>query len=429
MKTIEIHTFHYLKRVGIILLIIATFSPFLAFFLRTLGDLSFPYILNIFLYGSGLVIFIAYYGKVNFPLYLVYYSLFVIYTIISDFGIVDKPFDFKYLYTNQLIGSVFMLFFIENGHYEGPRVDKYLKYNMFIIFLALVVIIIQQAVNNRFLVYDQWVEGYTYSKTVSEIRLPSIYSYMDSSLNAGFSFIAILAIILADRIRENKSVLQLIILFSLGAVYCFLTKYRWIMLNFLILFFLFYIYKNFRSQKFLSFTFSIILAFILIYYIALNFNIPADKFINERILERTSGGLERSAAGTRILAANVFVKLFPQNPVFGVGQRLWDYGSTGDQTLSSALHGRSSQMHVGYLTLLYAYGIAGAIPFVLFLVAIIKKLYNDARLHHNWGIFLGFLGFVLSNFTLVNFNLLFSGFIILLVYNNYLLQKASYEPE
>ncbi len=165
----------------------------------------------------------------------------------------------------------------------------------------------------------------------------------------------------------------------------------------------------------------------MLYYVALSVNIPVDKFINERILEKTSGGLEHSAAGTRILAANVFVKLFPDNPVFGVGQRLWDYGSTGDQTLATALQGRSSQMHVGYLTLLYDYGIAGAIPFILFLIAITKKLYKDSKLHNNWGVFLGFLGFIVSNLTLVNFSLLFSGIIILLVYNNHLLEKTSYE--
>jgi hypothetical protein len=429
MKALDIHVYHYLKRVGIFLLIISTFSPFLAYFTVTLGHVSFPYLLNIFLYISTLLIFLFYYGKVKFPNYLIYYTLFVVYTIISDFGLVEKPFDFKYIYTNQLIGSILMLFFIENGHYEETQVDKYMKYNRLILFLAFLVILIQQSVNHRFLVNSQWVEGYTYSAAESEIRLPSIYSYMDSSLNSGFSFVCILAILLADEIRENKSVLKLILIFTLGGVYCFLTKYRWIMLNFLVLFFLFYIYKNFRSSKFLSFTFSIILAFVLIYYVALSINIPVDKFINERILERTSGGLEHSAAGTRILAANVFVKLFPENPVFGVGQRLWDYGSTGDQSLSTALHGRSSQMHVGYLTLLYNYGIAGAIPFILFLIALTRKLYKDSKLHNNWGIFLGFLGFVISNLTLVNFNLLFSGIIILLVYNNYLLQKTNYESK
>ncbi len=251
MKVLEIHMYHYLRRVGIILLIIATFSPFLAYFTKTLGDVSFPYLLNIFLYLSALLIFVFYYGKVSFPTYLIYYSLFVLYTIISDFGIVNKPFDFKYLYTNQLIGSIFMLFFIENGHYEESTINKYLKYNLYIVFIAFVVILIQQAVNNRFLVYEQWIEGYTYSAAESEIRLPSIYSYMDSSLNSGFSFVCILAIILADKIKENKSILLLLFLFSVGAIYCFLTKYRWIMLNFLILFFLFYIYKNFRTKKFL----------------------------------------------------------------------------------------------------------------------------------------------------------------------------------
>jgi O-antigen ligase len=429
MKVLELHTYQYFKKVGVILLIIATFSPFLAYFVKTLGDLSFPYLLNIFLYLSAFLVFVFYYGKVSFPNYLIYYTLFVVYTIISDFGIVDKPFDFKYLYTNQMIGSILMFFFIENGRYEETTVNKYMKYNLYILFVAFVVILIQQAVNHRFLVYDQWVEGYTYSAAESEIRLPSIYSYMDSSLNAGFSFVGILAIILANRIRENRSLLHLLVLFTAGAIYCFLTKYRWIMLNFLVLFFLFYIYKNFRTKRFLSFTFSIILALVMIYNVALAINIPVDKFINERILERTSGGLEHSAAGTRVLAANVFLKLFPDNPVFGVGQRLWDYGSTGDQALTSALHGRSSQMHVGYLTLLYNYGIVGAIPFVLFLIAITKKLYKDSKLHNNWGVFLGFLGFTISNLTLVNFNLLLSGIIILLAYNNSLLQKAAYENQ
>jgi len=48
-----------------------------------------------------------------------------------------------------------------------------------------------------------------------------------------------------------------------------------------------------------------------------------------------------------------------------------------------------------------------------------KRLYNRAKFTDYWPPFFGFLGFVIANFTLVNFSLFHYGLIFLLVFDRY----------
>jgi len=66
--------------------------------------------------------------------------------------------------------------------------------------------------------------------------------------------------------------------------------------------------------------------------------------------------INQTSAGTRILAFKAFNDLYWDNPL-GTGPIRYGMGGTGkqDYKLRSFLKDRSSQMHVGYLSLFYMY--------------------------------------------------------------------------
>ena len=132
-------------------------------------------------------------------------------------------------------------------------------------------------------------------------------------------------------------------------------------------------------------------------------NVNVDQIVYERILEQNEGGMLHGSAGTRLLAFEIFGKVFPQHPLFGKG-KFFRAGGTNDIELQQLLGGRSYQIHVGYLSLLYYYGIIGGGFYLLFMISLAKKLYRDAKLTNMWAPFLCWLMYVVNNMTDVMFS-------------------------
>lgn len=93
-----------------------------------------------------------------------------------------------------------------------------------------------------------------------------------------------------------------------------------------------------------------ILALLCSIYFLNKIGVDTNEIIEKRILEKQRVGIENKSVGTKILAFQLFAELFPANPVFGVGSQITD-------ELEDKLAGRSSQLHVGYLSLLYYKGL------------------------------------------------------------------------
>jgi len=53
-----------------------------------------------------------------------------------------------------------------------------------------------------------------------------------------------------------------------------------------------------------------------------------------------------------------------------------------------------------------------------------KKLKREAKISKFWGAYFAFLGFILSNFTLVMFYVFWAGFIIAMVFHRYYVTKS-----
>jgi hypothetical protein len=139
----------------------------------------------------------------------------------------------------------------------------------------------------------------------------------------------------------------------------------------------------------------------------------------QRILEEDSGGFGYGASESRIFSFFVFAELFPEHPFLGKGEFHTFELASGDPELQSALINKSSQLHVGYLSLLYYYGIFGGILYFLFIYYLMKDFYIVAKKASRWGPFFVFVGFLFINFTLVYLPLYDVGLILAFVFHNY----------
>ncbi len=399
------------------LILIFTVAPFVAYITVTYLDVSFNRIMQLLSY-IGVVLILIFKdknSKIKFPKYLLFYLLFIIYVFFSTFVLLDREFKIMYLFSNFLIGGFNMMFIIEN--IKISKKDYYLILNISknILIIAVIVIVIQQVYKPYFFVRTDLI-GEDDINDITE-RLPSIYSWV-GGLTMGFGFIPVFILIVEELDKRKKKIIIWIIA---GILFAFLTKARWVLLNaLLVLVILFVNYKN-KTLKFVKFAFFAPILFGVI-IVSLDFSgINATGILKERILESDKKDISQTTAGTRVLALYALNKFFWDNPVLGKGNIKFGMGGTGkqDYKLRKFLGGRSSQIHVGYASLLYMYGLIGALFFLSFLILILKKLYKTGKILGVWAPFLGFLGIALANLTLVYFMIFEMGLIIVLVADRY----------
>ena len=384
-----------------------------------------------FLSFIGIILLLIFRSKdnpINFPRYVLFYLLFVLYDLFGNYVLLDREFKIKYLFANQYIGAFNIMLIVENVVFSKLFYNKIIKYSKIILIFAFVVILIQEAINANFFVRTDLVNE---SRIVggSESRLSSIYSWIGQN-SSGFGFVPIFLLIVEYLKKNQKKILVWILI---GIVFAFLTKARWIMVNALFVFVLLLVEHKDKVKQFFKYLLIIpILAFGT--YLALNsVGINTEAIIKDRILESDKKDISKKSAGTRLLAIKVFDKVFWDNPILGRGNVKYGLGGDGkqDYKLKKALGGHSSQIHVGYLSLLYIYGIIGSFFFLGFLFLLLKRLYNEGKVTGIWAPFLGILGLAFANLTMVYFSLLEMGFIIVLVASRfykqlYIMEKNEY---
>jgi len=353
--------------------------------------------------------------KFKFSWYTGIFALFVIYTILSDIFLAHKPINFRYFYGNAYIGCLLVLIAADNYTNTSRSIIKNLiRIFEVIIFISLVVIIIQEVFDQFFFVFTERISNDTFLVDVIEKRLPSIYSWA-GYLDSGFVFVPFLSLIIGNRIAEGQK--NLSFYYFIGATVVFLTRSRWIMLNFLVLFLMLISKKRFKKNK-LYLNILVISGILIVSFSFLSWlDVPVQKIISDRIFEQSYGGFGKGSTASRLAGTEVFLKLFPENMIFGRGMLHAFGGQSKDVKLITALAGESSQIHLGYLSLFYYYGLIGGGLFIIFIVLLMKKLFKDAKIIDNWGPFYGFLGFVLANLTLVSLGFFNAGLILCLFMN------------
>ena len=203
------------------------------------------------------------------------------------------------------------------------------------------------------------------------------------------------------------------------------------MLNTLLVFVLLFVNHKDKTKQFVKYIVPLTIILPLAFYTSNSVGIDLKSILNDRVLESNRSSLEEKSAGTRILAIKAFNKFYWKNPIFGQGDIKYGMGgndghkSRQSYELRSFLDGRSSQIHIGYLSLFFLYGLIGAFFFLSFMYYLFKKLFKDARMTKFWAPLLGFAGFAIANLTLVTFTVFHMGLIIMLYVNKFHTQQMS----
>jgi len=401
------------------LIILLTLSPLLSYFIVTMSPI------NSGIYFFNAIILIAFVivisqflvtGKINFPFYLKFLLAFSLYVIISDVFISNKEPTFFYFFKDQVLFGFFAAVIIENTNFHTSYIKKLTRLLKILFWLSVIVILFQQLVNFNFLLNPNVKEDFEATSEMDR-RFASIYSYLGGPLLAGFSVIPMLGLIVAEKIKQGDK--KVSVYYFAATIFSVISKSRWIIFNLLLTIFVRYNLKKFGLGSMVKIISSIVILAVVSFYTLTYLNFNIDELIQDRFLETSHGGLSKGAASSRLIAFDVFGDLYPDNPLFGKGNLKWGEGSTGDKQLEALLAGRSSQIHVGYLSLFYWYGLTGAVLFLFFLYNLIKKLRFNARRNEYWGAYWGMMGFVVANFTLVYLNINVIGLLLCLVYNKY----------
>lgn len=404
---------------------LVSIGPFIAYFFYVyLSAMDFFKVIQLLCFVGAFLIFLyrSDKNKIVFPAYLLFYLFFIFYEFYSAFIQLDREFKLIYLFSNRLVGGFLIMFIIENIQIPEGYFKRIFNVSKILLVLAIAVILIQQIVNPNFFLRTDLVNQ-MHLTTGSEDRLLSIYSWL-GLLSIGFSFVPIFFLVVEDSEKRNKRGTMLWIL--AGLMFALLCKSRWVMVYSSLVFVIYYLNHKRNILKKLRF-FAILPVVLLVGYVSLDTaGVEIDEIIQNRVLEKNKGGLTKGSASTRLLAFEAFDRFFWENPIFGVGNIKYGMGGTGrqDYKLERFLAGKSSQIHVGYLSLFYMYGIIGGLIFLVFLFLLLSKLYRDAKLTGRWATFLGLLGFGLANFTLVEFSVFEMGLIITLAANKYFVQST-----
>lgn len=400
-------------------------GPFLAYFLYIyLSAMDFFKVIQLLCFIGAFLILLyrSDRNKIVFPPYLLFYLFFIFYEFYSAFIQLDREFKIIYLFSNRLIGGFLIMFIIENIQIPEGYYKRIFKISKIVLMVAIGVILVQQVVNPNFFLRTDLVDQ-LHLTTGSEDRLLSIYSWL-GLLSIGFSFVPIFFLVVEDSEKRNGRETMIWIL--AGLMFALLCKSRWVMVYSSLVFVIYFLNHKKNILKKLR-LFAILPVILLVGYVSLDAaGVEIDKIIQNRVLEKNKGGLTKGSASTRLLAFEAFDRFFWENPIFGVGNIKYGMGGTGrqDYKLERFLAGKSSQIHVGYLSLFYMYGVTGGLMFIIFLFLLLSKLYKDAKLTGRWASFLGLLGFGLANFTLVEFSVFELGIIITLMANKHFVQQA-----
>ena len=326
-------------------LVLFPFLPIWSWILSQIHPTQIETFITVVLIPISLYIIIS--PNINFPKYLTFLVLFTIYHLVSVYinGLIPpETTTLKFLLSNRNILACLFFFVAENTHFD-ERFIRIMNRNIFIIVIISLLFSLIQLKNPSFFVAPYILENMGNETFLNENRIFSIYSWLDLN-TLGITFPIFIAILLS--FFSHKKISAPLIIIS-GVIVSFLTKARYVMISMIIIFSqYFFISKISLGKKatILMIFFGSILISISVAK-AMGYNIQ--QVIDERILEKNTN---MGSANTRILSYFVFLNVFPEHPLFGVGPE------TRPEVVR-LLGGRAPIIHVGYLSYLYFYGLFG----------------------------------------------------------------------
>jgi len=391
------------------LLVLMAFSPLLGYILRGVYETKIAVLTffgNAFVLLFVLMILSRGWSKMKFPRYTLPFVLLALYFGVWDFfnGNVAERGIAIVLFRNDHFFSLVVLLIIENSTFSKKFIRKLVFLMTITIIPAVVVSMIQATISPLFMTPDSYfAENAAYIGNLYEMRPPSIFAYLDFN-EVGLSFIPILSLVLGYRMRYHYDRLVTGALMFLGGLVCFVTNARYIMINFGIFISQTLVGRRMNFKKILRAILIGVTGLLLILFILQYIGYDLGTYIQDRILS--------SSAETRLMAFSLLYKYFPQNPVFGTGVRV-------GQDLFEEIQGTTSQIHVGYLSLLYQYGVVGGVLTFWVWYILYKDLLKTARMTKFYASFFGFVTFLICNAAMVQYTIYFYGILYLFVFSKH----------
>lgn len=357
-----------------------------------------------------LIFYILIYEKARLPKYLLFYIFFTIFHLASVFinDLAKGQNLIYFILTDINVVACVVLFVVENTKLDRPFIS-----NMNIMLLIAVavsaIVSIMQIPNSYFFINPELTQSVGGILYLEERRNFSIYSWINLN-SVGITFPIIISILLSYS-NELKKSFPFVILG--GIIVAFLTRARYVMIStIIVLSQLFFISKiELKKKVYILLLFIVSISLLLVLANIYGFDIQ--RVVSDRILEQRTG---MGSFKARIISFEVFKLKFPEHPVLGVGP------STRADVVQ-LLGGVAPLIHIGYLSYLYFYGIAGSMLLFLSLFFMLKDSWDVGKKHGFWGTFYGLLSFLFANVTFVYFNLGESGLILALIYMKYYKDK------
>jgi len=347
-----------------------------------------------------------------FWLLIIYY---ISSSIIDSINYNHPVFVSKDIIRHQPLATAFLILLLDNANINHRFYFNIIKALWVIFFASIIVILYQQLISREFLTSIKLAElnkykfeGLDYSV---QYRNRSFWGLIGFESN-GFSFNAIYAYLL-NYVLKNKKNILLIVLFSSGMLFCFLTKTRWILVFFLIVSTQIGVYYKIGRVKSWKKYFGLTASIIILAITLIILGVPVIDTIQNRYLDKDIGGLTEGSLKSRVHNYRVFKSYFEEGMLLG-----WAYSGIRAEYYKTLERSADFDI-IGVIVPIVNYGLLGSIYLYLFYLIFLRQLYLYGKRSKNYSYFLMVLGLIVSASSMGNFSLIDMGFIIVLVLYNF----------
>lgn len=335
------------------------------------------------------------------PLYLKLLGLFFLYKLFSVLFLTDQFENrgiIRIVLYDKFLGAILAFLVVENTRFTMQQLRTAVYILLVMVLISAIVIMVQVVDPLFFVNVERLFEGIP-NASLSKLRVIaqtephlldhfarlvlfqgykfSIYSWVDNK-SIGIDFISIFSLLYALKYLSNRTKGVVVVLAGITSLLCYS---RYVMLSFVIISASPFLISG-RWGVLVKYGFAMVFGLIVFYYAAPFMGIDIDKAIEERLLS--------DSAGTRLYAFEMFGQIFPLRPIFGTA------GVQTEDMLRLA-HGVTSQIHVGWLSLFYWFGIVGGSLWCFFYFSLLFELRSRAIKTKFWGSFFAVLIFALVN--------------------------------
>ncbi len=349
---------------------------------------------------------------IHMPPYLILFGLFALYRTLWLFnfyiiGTYQSNWDFIFiLIRDRFLKSFLLLLLMENIFLSDHELKKVIYLIIIIIgcglFYSTLQIVYGYSFLNPFAAYKN-LDVADFS-----IRSQSIFVWANAQ-ELGMSVPMLLALILP--FLEKRKFLRLFTIISSGII-IFLNMSRYMQLTFTVVLLTYPLtYKKHRARETIYNTFIILILLTSLIAVTSVTVLSKDSLINR---------LTSDSYRSRLLAVELFKKFIGENLIFGTG-------GVNTYDLVRELDGRSSHIHVGWLSIFYYYGLLGGLLYISSFILLIRDTYKLGKKNSYWGATIALLTFAIANMTGTSLYLDFIGFSILVLIKNFIIQHP--QPE